>query len=172
MGGNIDYNPYYLNIHMVGESLYLLELYLTRNIYTMIKTSNKNQINSIFNSWDFNYKYNSNIELQIEEAFNKYEENKTKIEINSKEVLIAHVPNKNSEIIKTIFSKMEKIKRLHYMPLVLFLIDDYKNDDKILPDKKLYPSLNSSLIMTAEYIKEKEYTIINVFVPIITELKD
>ena len=29
MGGNIDYNPYYLNIHMVGESLYLLELYLT-----------------------------------------------------------------------------------------------------------------------------------------------
>ena len=52
---------------------------------------------------------------------------------------------------------MEKIKRLHYMPLVLFLIDDYKNDDKIIPDKILYPSLNSSLIITAEYLKEKEY---------------
>ena len=43
------------------------------------------------------------------------------------------------------------------MPLVLFLIDDYKNGDKIIPDKKLYPSLDPSLIMTAEYIKEKEY---------------
>jgi len=52
---------------------------------------------------------------------------------------------------------MEKLKRLHYMPLVLFLIDDYKNGDKIIPNKELYPSLDSSLIMTAEYIKEKEY---------------
>jgi len=157
MGGNIDYNPYYINIHMIGESLYLLELYLSRNICTITKSNNKEQKNSIFDLWDFNYKYNSNIELQIEEAFNKYENNKSNTEINSKEVLIVQVPDKNSEIIKTIFSKMEKIKRLHYMPLVLFLIDDYKNGDKIIPDKNLYPSLNSSLIMTAEYIKEKEY---------------
>ena len=157
MGGNIDTNPYYLNIHMIGESLYLLELYLSRKIYTITKSTNINQANSIFNSWDFNYKFNSNIDLQIEEAFNKYKENKSKTDINSKEVLIVRVPNKDSEIISTIFSKMEKLKRLHYMPLVLFLIDDYKNDDKIIPDKKLYPSLNSSLIHTAEYIKEKEY---------------
>jgi hypothetical protein len=157
MGGNIDINPYYLNIQMIGESLYLLELYLSRNIYTITKQNNKKQPNSIYNLWDFNYKYNSNIELQIEEAFKKYEDNKSKTEINSKEVLIVHAPNKDSEIINIIFSKMEKLKRLHYMPLVLFLIDDYKNGDKIIPDKKLYPSLDSSLIMTAEYIKEKEY---------------
>jgi len=35
MGGNISNNPYYLNIHMIGESLYLLELYLSRNIHTI-----------------------------------------------------------------------------------------------------------------------------------------
>ena len=157
MGGNIDINPYYLNLHMIGESLYLLKLYLTRNIYTVTKSSNKNQPNSIYNAWDFYYKYNSNIELQIEEAFKKYEDNKSKTEINSKEVLIVHAPNKDSEIINIIFSKMENLKRLHYIPLILFLIDDYKNGDKIIPDKKLYPSLDSSLIMTAEYIKEKEY---------------
>ena len=150
-------NPHYLNIHMIGESLYLLELYLSRNIYTVSNSINKKKAKSIFDSWDFNYKYNSNIELQIEEAFKKYENNKSNAEINSKEVLIIHVPNKDSKIIDSIFSKMEKIKRLHYMPLVLFLIDDYKNDDKIIPDKILYPSLNSSLIITAEYIKEKEY---------------
>ena len=157
MKGNFANNPHYLNIHMIGESLYLLELYLSRNIYTVTNSNNKKQIKSIFDLWDFNYKYNSDIEFQIEEAFNKYEKNKSNAEINSKEVLIVHAQNKNSEIIKTIFSKMEKIKRLHYMPLVLFLIDDYKNGDKIIPDKNLYPSLNSSLIMTAEYIKEKEY---------------
>ena len=157
MGGNIDINPYYLNIHMIGESLYLLELYLSRNIYTITKQDNKNQPNSIFNSWDFIYKYNSKIEIQIEEVFKKYEDNKSKAEINSKEVLIVHAPNKDSEIINIIFSKMENLKRLHYMPLVLFLIDDYKNGDKIIPNKELYPSLDPSLIMTAEYIKEKEY---------------
>ena len=107
MGGNIDNNPYYLNINMIGESLYLLELYLTRNIYTITKSSNKNQPNSIFNSWDFYYKYNSKIELQIEEAFKKYEDNKSKTEINSKEVLIVRSPNKDKEIINIIFSKME-----------------------------------------------------------------
>ena len=157
MKGNFVNNPHYLNIHMIGESLYLLELYLSRNIYTVSNSINKKKAKSIFDSWDFNYKYNSNIELQIEEAFKKYENNKSNAEINSKEVLIIHVPNKDSKIIDSIFSKMEKIKRLHYMPLVLFLIDDYKNDDKIIPDKILYPSLNSSLIITAEYIKEKEY---------------
>jgi len=157
MKGNFVNNPHYLNIHMIGESLYLLELYLSRNIYTVSNSINKKKAKSIFDSWDFNYKYNSNIELQIEEAFKKYENNKSNAEINSKEVLIVHVPNKDSKIIDSIFSKMEKIKRLHYMPLVLFLIDDYKNDDKIIPDKILYPSLNSSLIITAEYIKEKEY---------------
>ena len=111
----------------------------------------------MFDLWEFYYKYNSIIELQIEEVFNKYEENKSKTEINSKEVLIVRAPNKDSEIINIIFSKMEKLKRLHYMPLVLFLIDDYKNGYKIIPDKNLYPSLDSSLIITAEYIKEKEY---------------
>ena len=40
MGGNIDINSYYLNIHMIGESLYLLELYLSRNIYTITKQDN------------------------------------------------------------------------------------------------------------------------------------
>ena len=71
MGGNIDINPYYLSIHMIGESLYLLKLYLSRNIYTITKQINKNQSNSIFDLWEFYYKYNSIIELQIEEAFNK-----------------------------------------------------------------------------------------------------
>ena len=32
-----------------------------------------------------------------------------------------------------------------------------KNGVKIIPDKNLYPSLDSSLIITAEYIIEKEY---------------
>ena len=36
---------------------------------------------------------------------------------------------------------MEKLKRLYYMPLVLFLIDDYKNDDKIILIKNYIQAL-------------------------------
>ena len=41
MKGKFVNNPYYLNIHMIGESLYLLELYLSRNIYTVSNSINK-----------------------------------------------------------------------------------------------------------------------------------
>ena len=44
------------------------------------------------------------------------------------------------------------------MPLVLFLLDEYnKEDDKIIPDNKLYPNINPCLIYTAQFIDDKEY---------------
>jgi len=45
MKGNFVNNPHYLNIHMIGESLYLLELYLSRNIYTVSNSINKKKQN-------------------------------------------------------------------------------------------------------------------------------
>ena len=47
MGGNIQTN-YELNINMIGESLYFLYIYLTRNVYTTTISTNKKEKNSIF----------------------------------------------------------------------------------------------------------------------------
>ena len=160
MGGNLETNNYGLNINMIGDSLYLLYIYLTRNIYTNIKSIDKKDKKSIFDCWDFNYQFNSPIDNQIENAFKIYENNKFNIEINSKEVLIVHIKNKNSDLVKNIFSRMEKLKMPHYMPLVLFLIDEEnknEKENKIIPNKELYPNINPCTIYTALFIDDKEF---------------
>ena len=160
MGGNIDSNNYALNINMIGESMYFLYLYLTKNIYTKTKTKDKKDKKSLIDFWDFNYELNSPIEMQIEKVFKIYENNKSNAEINSKEALIVHIKNKNSELINIIFSRLEKIKRSHYFPLILFLLDEYfdnENDNIIIPDKELYPNLTNCIIYTAKFIDKSEY---------------
>ena len=159
MGGNIDPSNYALNINMIGENMFLLNLYLTKKIYTIVNSRDKKEKKSIFDFWDFNYKYNIPIDKQIQYIFNIYKENKDNVEINSKEALIVHVKNKNSELVNIIFSKMEELRRPHYMPLVLFLSDQFngKLEDKIIPDKNLYPNIIPDTIYTASFVDNKEY---------------
>jgi GTP-binding protein EngB required for normal cell division len=160
MGGNVDSSNYYLNINMIGEDLYLFYLYLCKNIYTERKADDIKEKNSIFDFWDFNYKYNTPIEQQINYVFSIYEKNRYNIEINTKEALIVYAKNKNSEIINKIFTRMQELKRPHYMPLVLFLLDEYDEsipDNKIIPDIKLYPNIIPTTIYTAPFINNEEY---------------
>ena len=161
MGNNIETNEYGLNINLVGESLYLFYIYLTRNIYTETKSIDKKDKKSIFEFWDFNYEFNLEIDKQIERVFNIYEKNKKDININSKEVLIIRIKNKSSDLVKIIFTKMEKLKIPHYMPLILFLLEEYneenEEDNQIIPDKELFPNINPCTIYTAAFINDKEY---------------
>ena len=157
MGGDIKNNPYGLNINFIGESMFFLNLYFSRNIYTITNSSKNTKPKSIYDLWNYSYKKKVPISQQIQDVFKIYETNKLKMDINSKEVLIVHISDKNDLLINIIFSKMESLKRPHYMPLVLFLLNDYNNDIKIIPDKNLFPNINPSTIFISEYIDEKEY---------------
>ena len=160
MGGNIDQNDYALNINMIGENMYLLHLCLTGSIYTDRKAIDVKEKKSIFDYWNFNYKFNIPIEQQINHVFLIYKQNKCLNEINSKEVLIVHAKNKDSTIIKDIFTKMEAIKMPHYMPLVLFLLDEFDETIKnnpIIPNKVDFPHINQNKIFTAPFINNEEY---------------
>ena len=157
MGGDIKNNPYGLNINFIGESMFFLNLYFSRNIYTITNSSKNTKPKSIYDLWNYSYKKKDPISQQIQDVFKIYETNKLKMDINSKEVLIVHISDKNDLLINIIFSKMESLKRPHYMPLVLFLLNDYNNDIKIIPDKNLFPNINPSTIFISEYIDEKEY---------------
>lgn len=75
MGGNIDGNNFGLNVNMIGESMYFLIAYLTKNIYTKTKSQDKKDKKSITDFWDFNYELNSSIESQIDNAFQICENN-------------------------------------------------------------------------------------------------
>ena len=124
MGGNNDKEPPKLNISMIGESLYLFYLYISRNIYT--KSKEKQQNNQIFDYCNFNYEFNSPIEDQINNIFKIYHNNKKERKINTKEVLLVQVYKFNT-LMKRIYKEMEKLEEPEFMPLVLFLVD-FKRD--------------------------------------------
>ena len=160
MGGNLDPNNFFLNINMIGENMYLLYLFLTQSIYTDRKAIDVTKKKSIFDFWNFHYKFNTPIYQQINYVFDIYLNNKNKNEINSKEVLIVHVKNKDSELIDIICRRMEFLKMPHYMPLVLFLSDDFdtnKEDNLIIPDKNTFPHINHDFIFTAPFVYNEEY---------------
>ena len=163
MGNESNGQNYYLNINIIGESMYLFYLYLTKNIYTVTKASDKKEKKTLIDFWDIHYSLNKLFEYQINEAFKKYIELKEKNDINIKEVLIIHIPSKDSELIDYIFSSMEEVlQKPYYMPMILFLYDaekpgEVKNEYKIIPDPNKYPNINKNTIFTEYFINENEY---------------
>ena len=163
MGNSSNEQSYYLNINIIGESMYLFYLYLTRNIHITTKTSDKKEKKTLIDFWDIHYKLNKSFKEQIKQPFEQYIKLKKENNTNIKEVLIVHVPSKNSELIDSIFSKMEnELVKQHYMPMVLFLYDEEnlgetKNGEKIVPDPNKYPNINKNTIYTEYYINDKEY---------------
>ena len=114
MGGNIEKEKPHLNINMIGESLYLFNLFLSRNIYT--KSKMKIQKNNIFDFCSFNYQFNRPIEEQIKNVFSLYQKNKEEGITNSKEVLIIQT-YKFNDINKRIYKEMERLEETDFMPL-------------------------------------------------------
>ena len=170
MGNSLE-QSYYMNVNIIGESMYLFYLYLTRNIYTNTISSDKKEKKIISDYWDFHYKFNQPVEYQIEEVLNKCKNYKLKNDLNSKEILIVHVPNKKCELIDYIFSEMEnQLEKAYFMPMILFLCDKNEkqnksnedsvkanNEYKIIPDSNKYPNINKNTIYTEYYINDKEY---------------
>ena len=156
--GNNQNNPenYKLHIYMIGESLYTLNLHLTKNIYTISKATDKTEKNSIYDYWDYTYYFNRSFEYQTQKAFEHYRDLKENY-LPFKELLIVHIENENSEKINIIFNELQKLKRPHYMPVVLFLIDNFDDNKKIIPCEKKYPNINPRNIFTLSYIDNKEY---------------
>ena len=169
--GNSPEQSYYMNVNIIGESMYLFYLYLTRNIYTDTISSDKKEKKIITDYWDFHYNFNQPVEDQIEEVLNRCKNYKQKNDLNSKEILIVHVPNKKCKLIDYIFSEMEnQLEKAYFMPMILFLCDkneiqNESNEDstkvdddyKIIPDSNKYPNINKNTIYTEYYINDKEY---------------
>ena len=160
MGNSSINSKYYMDISIIGESIYLFYLYLTRNIYIDTKAFDKKEKKTLIDYWDFHYSFNQTIQYRINEAIGKCKKFKENNNVNINEALIVHVPNKNSDIIDFIFSKIEEqLEYSHYMPMILFLSDenDANVDFKINPDSNKYPDINKNKIYTYYYINEKEY---------------
>jgi hypothetical protein len=83
---------------------------------------------SIFDFWDYYYFQNKTVDEQIRIIFDKFYKQKGALDLNFRECLIVHAKNKDSPEIKKILEKINDINRVHYMPMVLFLLDEYDHD--------------------------------------------
>ena len=139
MGNEENRNPnnFYICINLIGKEMQNLIVTLkTKRPLNSYMTQNQYRI-SIFDYWDYFYYPNLSVKNQINQVFEKFNKMKGRLDLNFRECLIARVKNINSPEIKEILEKMNNINREHYMPMVLFLLDEYDADNFDYSKKKM-----------------------------------
>ena len=165
MGNEEERNPnnYYISINMIGKEMENI-LYALNTKRPLNRLMTQDQFRyTIFDYWDYFYYSNKTINEQIEFIFDKFYKKKGALDLNFRECLIVRAKNKLSPEIKIILEKINEINRIHYMPMVLFLLDEYDEnnfdyfDKKIVPDNKLYPKIDPRMIFTQGFSDIKIY---------------
>ena len=156
MGVEEERNPnnFYICINMIGQEMQTILYALnTKRPLNAIMTQFQMRY-TIYDYWDYFYYPDKTINEQIDIIFNKIYMKKGSLDLNFRECLIIRAKNKLSPEIKIILEKINDINRMHYMPMVLFLLDEYDEDNfdycekKIVPDNKLYPKIDPRMIFT------------------------
>ena len=165
MGNEEERNPnnYYISINMIGKEMENI-LYALNTKRPLNRLMTQDQFRyTIFDYWDYFYYSNKTINEQIEFIFDKFYKKKGALDLNFRECLIVRAKNKLSPEIKIILEKINEINRIHYMPMALFLLDEYDEnnfdyfDKKIVPDNKLYPKIDPRMIYTQGFSDIKIY---------------
>ena len=150
-------NNFHMSVNMVGKDMQNI-LYVLKTIRRINEQMNQAQLRySIYDYWDYFYYSNKSIDDQIKDVFFKFHKKKGALDLNFRECLIVRAKNKSAPEIKTILEKINDINRMHYMPMVLFLLDEYEENNfnyfekKIVPDNKLYPKIDPRMIFTQGY---------------------
>ena len=165
MGNEENRNPnnFYICINLIGKEMQNLIVTLkTKRPLNSFMTQNQYRI-SIFDYWDYFYYPNLSVKNQINQVFEKFNKMKGRLDLNFRECLIARVKNINSPEIKEILEKMNNINREHYMPMVLFLLDEYDADNfdyskkKVVPNSNLFPKVDKRMIFTEDFKCIKKY---------------
>lgn len=165
MGNEEERNPnnYYISINMIGKEMENI-LYALNTKRPLNRLMTQDQFRyTIFDYWDYFYYSNKTINEQIKFIFDKFYKKKGALDLNFRECLIVRAKNKLSSEIKIILEKINEINRIHYMPMVLFLLDEYDEnnfdyfDKKIVPDNKLYPKIDPRMIFTQGFSDIKIY---------------
>ena len=165
MGNEENRNPnnFYISINLIGKEMQNLIIALkTKRPLNTYMSQNQYRL-TIFDYWDYFYYPNLIIKEQIKQVFEKFNKMKGRLDLNFRECLIVRVKNINSPEIKSILKEINNINREHYMPMVLFLLDEYNADNfdyslkKIIPDNNLYPKVDKRMIYTEDFNSVKKY---------------
>ena len=127
-GVNIE-NKYYMSVNFIGESFQNLLTTISGLNYSS-KSSLRSQKKTIFDFWDYFYTPELNFISQVKEIEEKFNIMKDDLILNFSECLIIHIKDLNSPKIDIILDKMDKLNRRHYIPPILFLSDNFEENDQ------------------------------------------
>ena len=170
MGNEENRNPnnFYISINLIGKEMQNLIITLkTKRPLNSYMSQNQYRL-TIFDYWDYFYYPNLTIKDQIDHVFNKFNKMKGALDLNFRECLIVRLENINSPELKEILEKINNINREHYMPMVLFLLDEYDEtaldytSNKVVPDEKLYPKIDKRMIFTEGFKEIKLYNLLRI----------
>ena len=165
MGNQEEKNPdnYYICLNMIGNEMQSLMIFLNtrRNLNSHVNQSQYRH--QLYDFWDYYYFPELPINDQIEKIFDKFNKMKCNLDLNFRECLIVRAKNSSSPEINIIFEKINDINKMHYMPMVLFLLDEYDesisdyNLKNIIPNIELYPKIDKRMIFTHGFNDIKNY---------------
>ena len=169
MGNEEAKNPdnFYMCINMIGKEMQ--NIVLSLNTRRPLNTHKQNQYyKNLYDYWDYFYYPNLSIKDQIDHVFKKFNKMKGALDLNFRECLIVRLENINSPELKEILEKINNINREHYMPMVLFLFDEYDEtaldytSKKVVPDEKLYPKIDKRMIFTEGFKEIKSFNVLRI----------
>ena len=169
MGNEEAKNPdnFYMCINMIGKEMQNIVLSLNTRRPLNTHRQNNNYKN-LYDYWDYFYYPNLSIKDQIDHIFKKFNKMKGALDLNFRESLIVRLENINSPELKDILEKINNINREHYMPMVLFLFDEYDEtaldytSKKVVPDEKLYPKIDKRMIFTEGFKEIKSFNVLRI----------
>ena len=121
-------NKYYMSVNLIGKSMKNLLTSISGLNYSS-KTSGRLTKVSIFDYWDYFYLPELNFISQVNEITEKFSKMKGELLLHFSECLIVHVTDLNCPKIDYILEKVNKINRAQYIPMILFLSDDFNEND-------------------------------------------
>ena len=121
-------NNYYLSVNLIGKSMKNLLIAISGLNYSS-KSSQRSKKVSIYDYWDYSYLPELNFISQVNEITEKFNKMKGEVILNFSECLIVHITDLNSPKIDYILEKVNKMNRIQYIPMILFLADDYNEKE-------------------------------------------
>ena len=158
---NINEDKYYMSVNLIGKTMKDLLTAISGLSYSS-KSSERSSKVSIYDYWDYSYLHELNFISQVNILMEKLNKLKTDLILNFSECLIIHIPDFNSPKIDYILEKVNKINRLQYIPMILFLSDNYDESDFTIKSKnkiykdiaKRYTNIDKRMIFFEKFVQD------------------
>ena len=139
-------------VNLIGDSLDQF-LYCISNYSYESYSNQRPKKNSIYDYWDYLYNPSYDFYGQLAIVSNRLKMKKDSLTLNFKECVVVRVSDINSIQIQYVLEKMNSLNREHYIPLMLFLCDNYEIDDikKFKFDEKKYNKIDKRIIFFEKF---------------------